>query len=229
MIFRQYLDPDSSTYCYVVGCKTSKEIAIVDSVKEQLPTYLNAIESQGWKVRYLVETHIHADHITASGLLKEKFPLAEVVMGDKSELKVPFKGVSEGNLLTLGSVQIEIMCTPGHTTESLSLLINGERLLTGDALLIGACGRTDFQKGSNEEQFLTLQKFAKLPPDILVFPGHDYKGRTVSTIREELLTNKTLQCKNVEELAAEVRSWNLQQPKRIHEAVPANLNCGLVL
>ena len=127
--------------------------------------------------------------------------------------------------LFLGSIEIQALASPGHTRESMCFLVDGNRLLTGDTLLIGSCGRTDFQAGDTRQMFESLQKMSHLPNETLVYPAHDYNGRRVSSIAEQKISNKLLKM-NFNELKAEIESWNLQPPKRIAESVPANLHCG---
>lgn len=225
-IFRQLFDPATSTYTYVVGDAQTKEVAIIDSVREQFSTYVELIEKEQWKVRYLVETHVHADHVTANNQLKNKFPNTEIVLHEKSNVICEVKKVKDGEVLKVGQKQLEFLYTPGHTSESMSVLFNKDRVLTGDTLLIGSCGRTDFQAGDNAAMFRSLKRLAALPPDTLVFPGHDYNGRTVSTIAEERATNKQMKHENLEAFAADLDSWKLPPPKRLAESVPANQRCG---
>jgi sulfur dioxygenase len=226
LIFRQLFDPASSTYTYVFCDPATKEVAIVDSVREWADHYLGLIRENDWQVRYLIETHIHADHITATRQLQRALPGAEIVMSGATAVQCPVTYVIDGHVGKVGGVSWRVFATPGHTPESLCLLVDDDRLLTGDTLLIGSCGRTDFQSGDTAAMFDSLQRLSRLPQETLVFPGHDYEQRRVSSIGEELQRNEELRIQTLEVFRADVDNWNLPPPARIEEAVPANLRCG---
>lgn len=226
IIFKQLFDPNTSTYTYIVGDKKTREVAIIDSVREHVETYVELIKAENWNLKYLLETHVHADHITGNNLLKNRFPSVEIVLHEKSNVECEITRVKDGDVLKVGEVSIEVLYTPGHTSESASFLIDNDRLLTGDTVLIGSCGRTDFQAGDNKAMFESLRRIAALPPDTLVYPGHDYNGRTVSTIAEERATNKQMKHTTLEAFTADLNSWNLPPPRRLAESVPANQRCG---
>jgi sulfur dioxygenase len=226
-IFRQLKDETSSTYTYIFGDAKAKDVAIVDSVHEKIETYVSLLKSNDWNLKYLIETHTHADHITAILRLKKYFPFAEVLLGQKSEAQYKVTRVKDKETKQIGQFQIQFFETPGHTIDSISILIEETRLLTGDCLFIGSCGRTDFQLGNNKEMFQSLNKIANLPNDVLIYPGHDYNNRFVSTVQEEKITNKVLKHTTIEDFEKDLNSWNLPPPKKIKESVPANLIGGM--
>lgn len=226
-IFRQLKDVTSSTFTYIVGDSKEKEVAIVDSVHENIETYLSFLKNNDWNLKYLIETHTHADHITAIMQLKKHYPFAEVLLGQKSQAQYKVTRVKDKELKSVGQYQIQFFETPGHTNDCISILVNGNRLLTGDCLFIGSCGRTDFQLGSNKEMFQSINWIANLPNDILIYPGHDYNNRFVSMVQEEKLTNKALKHTLFEDFEKDLNSWNLPPPKKIKESVPANLLGGI--
>ena len=224
LIFEQFFDPDTSTYTYLVGDNASKEAALIDTVKEHADLYFAKLDSLGLKLVYLLETHVHADHGTANSLLANRFPNAKIAVAH-SGVKCEHTPLTDGMLLRVGNIEIKTLFTPGHTSDSVTFLVDGHRLLTGDTLFINSCGRTDFQAGSAVDMYQSLKKLAALPADTLVYPGHDYNSRFVSSIREQLETNKLLKL-NEAEFCSELASWKLPPPKRIKESVPANLMCG---
>ena len=180
-----------------------------------------------WNLKYLIETHTHADHITAILQLKKQFPFAEVLVGKHSEVEYAATKVMDKEIKNLGSYPVQFYETPGHTLDSISILFDNSRLMTGDCLFIGSCGRTDFQQGSNKDMFTSLKKIIDFPEDTLIYPGHDYNSRFVSSIKEEKVLNKILQFSQYSDFEKELNSWNLPPPKKIKESVPANLLGGL--
>jgi len=225
ILFEQLLDEETSTYTYLIADQISKECALVDTVKEQISVYTSKISSLGFHLKYLLETHVHADHVTANGLLKENFPSAQIAVAH-SGVKCEHVLLKDGQILLVGNIEIQAIFTPGHTSDSVSFLVDKNRLLTGDTLFINSCGRTDFQAGDSKAMFHSLKKLSSFSPDTLIYPGHDYNGRWVSTVREQLGSNPLLRM-NEHELQAELASWKLPPPKKIRESVPANLNCGI--
>lgn len=225
LFFKQFIDPETSTYTYIIADPKTKDAAIVDSVKKHADTYIRFIKSNGLNLKYLLETHVHADHVTANSDLRKVFPTAEIAIHAKAAIGCPHISLIDGQKLHIGEVDIEVIYTPGHTSESCVFKVNQDRVLTGDTMLIDSCGRTDFQAGDSRSMFESLQRLSKLPSDTLVFPGHDYNGRWVSTIQEQLGKNKLLKM-SFEEFKTELDSWNLPPPKNIHFAVPGNQNCG---
>ncbi len=226
MVFEQLFDEASSTLTYIIGDAVSGEAAIFDPVEEQLERDMAALQRLGLKLKYTVETHAHADHITSAGVLRQR-------TGAKAA--APFNcGVTpadihleESSTLKLGAEIIRVLETPGHTAGSVCYLWR-DLVLTGDTLFIGGCGRADFQGGDAGELYDSItQKLFTLPDDTRVYPGHDYKGNRVSTIGAEKRTNPRLAGKSRAEFIALMGALNLPKPKLIDVAVPANRNLGL--
>ncbi|WP_186644997.1 MBL fold metallo-hydrolase [Fluviispira vulneris] len=228
LIFRQLTDKVSNTYTYIFGDSNTNEIAIVDSVHENTDEYLSLIKKNNWQLKYLIETHLHADHITAVNQLKNHFVNSVVLLSAKSEVQYKHQKVTERETLHIGNISMQFIETPGHTPDCISILVDSNRLLTGDCMFIGSCGRTDFQSGNNKDMYESLKKIITLPNDVLIYPGHDYKSRFVSTVQEEKITNKQLLHKSLNEFENDLNSWNLPPPKKIKESVPANLLGGLM-
>jgi glyoxylase-like metal-dependent hydrolase (beta-lactamase superfamily II) len=226
MIFRQLFEPVSSTYCYLLACPEAREAVLIDPVFEEVDRYAALLAELGLKLVCTLETHVHADHVTGAAALRDRFGNRCAVKGDVGVVGAD-EPLADGMVLGCGGLRIAVIATPGHTDSCVSFLV-GDRVFTGDALLIGGCGRTDFQQGSADRLYhsVTTRLFT-LPPDTLVFPAHDYKGRTVSTIREEMATNARLGAnRSLDEFRAIVAGLNLPYPKQIDRAVPANLRCG---
>jgi len=191
MFVRQLFDRDTSTYTYIVADEETKQAAIIDPVKEQLDRDSKLIEELGLRLKYVLETHVHADHVTSSGKLRDRFG-AQVVLQEASNAKCADILVKDGDVLKLGNQEIKVMHTPGHTDADATFQIEGA-VFTGDALLVRGCGRTDFQAGSNENLYRSInEKIFSLPEDTVIYPGHDYKGHTASTVREEKAYNPRL-------------------------------------
>ena len=227
LIFRQLREEETGTYTYVIGDKETKEIAIVDSVRDHLELYKNLIRTEGWILRYLLETHVHADHVTAAGPLQDLFPQSQIGVFAKSGVKGSLLPLEDGTELKVGNVTIKALHTPGHTKDDMTFWVNGDRLLTGDTMLINSCGRTDFQAGDSTLMHRSLARLMDFDPDTLVYPGHDYQGRFVSSIREQSKNNELLTL-GVEAFTAKLKGWNLPPPKRLKESVPSNLEAGRV-
>lgn len=229
-IFRQLFDRESCTYTYLIADAETREAALIDPVIDQVERDAQVIEELGLRLMLTFETHVHADHIAGSGVLRHRFGTRSV-MGAAAGADCADVMVEDGDQVTLGGLTIEARSTPGHTDGCVSYVWHeAQRVFTGDALLIRGCGRTDFQQGSSQTLFasVTTQLFS-LPDDYAVFPGHDYKGRTVSTIAEEKAHNPRLRSGTSEaQFVATMDALDLALPKHIHEAVPANLQCGLV-
>lgn len=225
MIFRQLFDSESCTYTYLIACSKTKTAAMIDPVKSHVDQYIELLAQLELKLLFAIDTHVHADHITAlKGLQRQTG--CTMVMGEHSKAKGDITYVKDREVLPLGEIAIEPIYTPGHTDDSYCFLVNNY-LFTGDTLLIRGTGRTDFQHGSSKQQFHSLfQKILMLPEDTLVYPGHDYQGYTMSTIGEEKKFNPRLQVKNQAEYTKLMAGLNLPKPKLINIAVPANLNCG---
>lgn len=229
MIFRQLFDPETSTYTYLLGCDQSLRALLIDPVASEVESYQSLIQSTGLTLVYTLETHVHADHISGSGLLREHLNSKSVVHRDSGALCADLL-VTDGVPLQLGSLEIRVLHTPGHTAGCVSYLMH-DRVFTGDSLLIGGCGRTDFQQGDPGRLYDSIHhKLFTLPPDTLVYPGHDYQGNTVSTIRQELHKNPRLGGgKSRQEFIAIMNGLDLPYPRHIDAAVPANLACGRAL
>jgi glyoxylase-like metal-dependent hydrolase (beta-lactamase superfamily II)/rhodanese-related sulfurtransferase len=226
MIFRQLFDSVSCTYSYLLASRRGGEALIIDPVLEKVDRYLQLVAELDLKLVKAVDTHIHADHITGLGALRDRTHCI-TVMGENAKVDVVSMRVTEGDKLTIEGLALDVLYTPGHTDDSYSFLTR-DRVFTGDTLLIRGTGRTDFQSGSARAQYESLfGKLLKLPEDTLVFPAHDYKGDTVSTIGEEKRCNPRLQVKSVDEYIDLMSKLKLANPKMMDVAVPANMRQGL--
>lgn len=227
MIFRQLFERDTSTYTYLVGDEASGEALLIDPVKEMTGVYVQLINELGLKLVYAVDTHVHADHVTALGSLRE-LTACVTMMGAQSKAACVSRTVSDGEIIRIGALSIKAIHTPGHTDDSYSFVMD-DRVFTGDTLLIRGTGRTDFQHGDAREQYDSIfNKLLMLPDETLVYPGHDYKGFSVSTIGEERRHNPRLQVPSVDAYVALMEGLNLPNPRYMDVAVPANLACGNV-
>ena len=229
MNIRQLFDPETSTYSYLLWDADSGEAALIDSVREQIDRDEQLLNDLKLKLKYLLETHIHADHVTGSGILRERFGeqvTAAVHRASGSDCADLL--LDDGDTLTLGEQTIRVLYTPGHTDTDVSFLVDGA-VFTGDALLIRGSGRTDFQSGDAGTAWDSITgKLFLLDENTVVYPGHDYNGLTVSTIGEEKASNPRLGGgRSREEYIAIMDGMDLPKPKRIDEAVPGNLQCGL--
>lgn len=226
MYFKQLKDQETSTYTYMLADLDSKEAVIIDPVKEHVDEYISILNAKGFTLKYSLDTHVHADHITGAGLLREKLG-AESVLGENTKASCVSKRVHDGEILQFGKYEIKVIYTPGHTPCHVAYLIE-DRVFTGDVLFIEGCGRTDFQGGSSEQLWHSVtEKLFKLPPDILIYPGHDYHMKRVSTIQQEIDLNPRFKDQTKESFMELMDNLNLPDPKKIHEAVPANEACGL--
>jgi sulfur dioxygenase len=226
MIFRQLFDSVSGTYTYLLASRRGGEALIIDPVLEKVDRYLQLIRELDVRLVKAVDTHLHADHITGLGALRDRTHCI-TVMGEQSKADVVSMRLAEGEKLSVEGVSLDVLYTPGHTDDSYSYRMR-DRVFTGDTLLIRGTGRTDFQNGDPRAQYDSIfNKLLKLPDDTLVFPAHDYKGETVSTIGEEKTFNPRLQVKSIDEYAALMNSLNLPNPKMMDVAVPANMKVGL--
>ncbi len=223
---RQQFDYESWTYTYLLIDTETNEAVQIDSVKEQVERDLEIISNLGIKVKYLLETHVHADHITGASDLRDKTG-AEVVYGVGAKVPCSDVDLADGETLRFGKYAVKALSTPGHTDGCTSYLIEN-MVFTGDALLIRGCGRTDFQQGSSESLYNNVtEKLFTLPDETLVYPAHDYKGRSVSSIGEEKKFNPRLgTAKTREEFYRIMDNLKLAKPKKIDASVPANMKCG---
>jgi len=225
MIFRQLFDSVSGTYTYLLASRHGGEALIIDPVLEKVDRYIQLVKELDLKLVKAVDTHLHADHITGLGALRDRTQCI-TVMGDMSKVDVVSMRLSEGDKLTIEGVALDVLYTPGHTDDSYSFLMR-DRVFTGDTLLIRGTGRTDFQNGDPRAQFDSIfNKLLKLPDETMVFPAHDYKGETVSTIGEEKAFNPRLQVKSLDQYVDLMNGLNLPNPKMMDVAVPANMRVG---
>jgi len=226
MIFRQLFDSVSGTYSYVLASRAGGEALILDPVLEKVDRYCQLLRELDLKLVKAVDTHLHADHVTGLGELRDRTHCM-TVMGDQTKADVVAMRVADGDKVTIEGLSLEVMYTPGHTDDSYSYLM-GDRVFTGDTLLIRGTGRTDFQNGSSRAQYESIfNRLLKLPDETMVFPAHDYKGDTVSTIGEEKRYNPRLQVRSVDEYIELMANLKLPNPKMMDVAVPANMRVGL--
>ena len=227
MIFRLLFDQVSGTYSYIMASRRGGEALIIDPVLEKVDRYLLLMRELDLKLVKAVDTHLHADHITGLGALRDRTHCI-TVMGEQSQVDVVSMRIAEGDTLTIEGICLDVMYTPGHTDDSYSFLM-ADRVFTGDTLLIRGTGRTDFQHGDPRAQYDSLfNKLLKLPDETQVFPAHDYKGDTVSTIGEEKRFNPRLQVKSIDDYVHLMNNLNLANPKMMDVAVPANMRQGLI-
>jgi sulfur dioxygenase len=226
MIFRQLFDSTSGTYTYLLASRHGGEALIIDPVLEKVERYLQLVRELDLKLVKAVDTHLHADHVTGLGALRDRTHCI-TVMGEQTHADVVSMRVTEGDRIDIEGLSLDVLYTPGHTDDSYSYLL-GERVFTGDTLLIRGTGRTDFQNGNARAQYDSIfNKLLKLPNETLVYPAHDYKGDTVSTIGEEKLFNPRLKVKSVDEYVDLMNNLKLPNPKMMDVAVPANMHVGL--
>ena len=226
MIFRQLFDSVSGTYSYVLASRAGGEALILDPVLEKVDRYCQLLRELDLRLVKAVDTHLHADHITGLGELRDRTHCV-TIMGEQSKADVVAMRVADGDKVMIEGLSLDVMYTPGHTDDSYSYLM-GDRVFTGDTLLIRGTGRTDFQNGSARAQYDSIfGRLLKLPDETMVFPAHDYKGDTVSTIGEEKRFNPRLQVRSVDEYVELMNNLNLPNPKMMDVAVPANMQVGL--
>jgi len=224
MIFRQLFDQETWTYTYLIADEATREAALIDPVLEQVERDLRMVSELGLKLTRVLETHVHADHVTGAGKLREL--TGARVAASPSGAPCVDEQVKDGDVLALGGLRVEVIATPGHTDDSLSFRV-GNKLFTGDALLIRSCGRTDFQNGNAGQLYDTITgKLFTLPEETEVYPGHDYAGLTMSTIGEEKRHNPRLAGRSREWFIEFMNSRKLAPPKKLDIAVPANRACG---
>ena len=226
MIFRQLFDSVSGTYSYLLASRAGGEALILDPVLEKADRYCQLLRELDLRLVKAVDTHLHADHVTGLGELRDRTQCI-TIMGEQSKADVVSMRVSDGDKVMIEGLSLDVMYTPGHTDDSYSYLM-GDRVFTGDTLLIRGTGRTDFQNGSSRAQYESIfNRLLKLPDETMVFPAHDYKGDTVSTIGEERRYNPRLQVRSVDEYIELMANLKLPNPKMMDVAVPANMHVGL--
>ena len=228
MIFRQLFDNVSSTYTYIVASRKGGEALIIDPVLENVERYIRLMEELDLKLVKVIDTHIHADHISGMAELRDRTNCISI-MGDATPSDVVSMQVKDNDEVTIEGVKLKALHTPGHTNDSFSYLMN-DRIFSGDTLLIRGTGRTDFQNGDPYDAYNSIfERLLKLPEETLLYPAHDYKGDTVSTIGEEKKFNPRLQVTSAEEYANIMNNLKLPDPKMMDIAVPGNLQLGIDL
>ena len=231
MLFRQLIEPDSSTYTYLIACQDTGKTALIDPVLDTVERDLSLLNELGLELDYTLDTHVHADHLTGARRLKE-LTGSRIVGPAIDQLPCTDIGVKEGEAFRLGNIEIHPLFTPGHTDHHHAYLIdNGTHklLFSGDALLIEACGRTDFQSGDAASLYRSIHdKFFTLPDETLVYPAHDYEGRQITTIGQEKNRNPRVgNNKSLEEFVEIMDNMDLPYPRKIDFAVPGNEQCGM--
>ena len=226
MIFRQLFEPVSCTYSYLLASRPGGEALIIDPVLDKVDRYLQLVRDLDLRLVKAVDTHLHADHITGLGALRDKTHCI-TVMGEQTKADVVSMRLGDGDRLTIEGLSLDAIYTPGHTDDSYSFVMP-DRVFTGDTLLIRGTGRTDFQNGDAHQEYASIfGRLLKLPDATLVYPAHDYKGDTVSTIGEEKAHNPRLQVKSADEYVTLMNNLKLPNPKMMDVAVPANMKVGL--
>lgn len=226
MIFRQLFDSVSGTYSYILASRSGGEALIIDPVLDKVERYCQLLRELDLRLVKAVDTHLHADHVTGLGALRDRTHCV-TIMGEQTKADVVAMRVTEGDRIRIEGVSLDVMYTPGHTDDSYSFLM-GDRVFTGDTLLIRGTGRTDFQNGDSRAQYESIfNRLLRLPDDTLVYPAHDYKGDTVSTIGEERRYNPRLQVASVDDYVALMANLKLPTPTMMDVAVPANMRVGL--
>lgn len=229
MILRQLFDQQTWTYTYLLADEGSREAVLIDPVIEKMMLYRQLLDELRLNIVYAVDTHVHADHITALGTLREEYG-CQTVHGTGSQAACVSRYISDGELLEFGTMNLKALATPGHTDDSYCFLFERNEaslLFTGDTLLIRGTGRTDFQNGDAGNQYDSIcEKLLSLPDETVVYPGHDYRGMTMSTIGEERAHNPRLQVPDRNAYIELMASLKLPNPRFMDVAVPANLQCG---
>lgn len=231
MLFRQLFDVETSTYTYLIADEKTGQAALVDPVIEQVERDYKLLQELNLTLLFCLETHVHADHITGTGKLRE-LTNCEGIVPAHANIACANRFIQDGEILELGGVKIQTIATPGHTDSHNAYLVISDShpekfLLTGDSLFIRGCGRTDFQSGDPAVMYHSItQKLFTLPDNTWVYPGHDYRGHAVSTIGEEKQNNPRLVGQTIASFIEIMNNLNLPDPKKIMEAVPANQQCG---
>jgi len=228
VIFQQLFDAPTGTFTYILGCSDTMEAVLIDPVLEQKSRDLSVLEELGLKLKYVVNTHAHADHVTSGGEIRKLKPEIRTVISKASGANADIH-VQHGDKVKFGGLELVALATPGHTAGCITWLLKGSpsMVFTGDTLLIRGCGRTDFQEGNAGTLYDSVHsQIFSLSGETLVYPGHDYKGRNVSTVDEERRYNPRL-TKSKEEFVKLMSELQLPYPKRIDYAVPMNMACGV--
>ena len=225
MIFKQLFDTKSSTYTYLISSGKGREALIIDPVKENVGDYIKLLKELDLKLVKVIDTHIHADHVTGASKLKD-ITKCSTIMGAHSPAETVEIKVKDDEYINLDNLKIRAMYTPGHTSDSYSFLMDNY-LFYGDTLLINGTGRTDFQNGSSKDAYNSIfNRLLKLPEETLLYPAHDYKGQKVSTIGKEKKNNPRLQVGSVDEYIVIMNNLNLKKPTEIETNVSRNINLG---
>ena len=225
MIFKQVFDQKSSTYTYIIASAEGREALIIDPVLENVEDYIKLLTELNLKLVKVIDTHIHADHVTGAGKLRDKTQCV-TIMGEHTPTDAVEIKVKDEEIIKLDQLKIKALYTPGHTSDSFSFLMDNY-LFSGDTLLINGTGRTDFQNGNSKDAYNSLfNRLLKLPDETLVYPAHDYKGEKVSSIGKEKKFNPRLQVNNVEEYIEIMNNLNLKKPISIDENITRNLKLG---
>ena len=226
MIFKQLFDTKSSTYTYIISSGQGREALIIDPVIENVIEYINVLKELDLKLVKVIDTHIHADHITGASTLRDQTKCI-TIMGEQTPAETVEIKVKDEEIIKLDKLKIKALYTPGHTSDSYSFLMD-KYLFSGDTLLINGTGRTDFQNGNSRDAYNSLfNKLLKLPDETLLYPAHDYKGETVSTIGKEKKLNPRLQVRNAEEYVEIMKNLNLKKPTKIDFNIASNLKLGV--
>ena len=225
MIFKQLFDKTSFTYTYLIASKKGREALIIDPVLDNVEQYIILLKELDLKLVKVIDTHIHADHVTGASKLKEQTDCS-TIMGDQTPADAVEIKVKDEEIIKLDQLELKALHTPGHTSDSFSFIMNNH-LFSGDTLLINGTGRTDFQNGSSKDAYNSIfNRLLKLPEETLLYPAHDYKGEKVSTIGKEKKFNPRLQVKNVDEYIEIMNNLNLKKPTKIDFNVASNIKLG---
>ena len=227
MIFKQVFDKKSSTFTYLIASSEGREALIIDPVIENVDNYIQLLNELDLKLVKVIDTHIHADHVTGASKLKDKTKCI-TIMGDHTPADSVEIKVKDGELIKLDQLELRAIYTPGHTSDSFSFLMNNY-LFSGDTLLINGTGRTDFQNGNAKDAYDSIfNKLLKLPDETLLYPAHDYKGENISTIGKEKKINPRLQVENVNQYIEIMNNLNLQKPASLDFNISSNLKLGAI-
>ena len=225
MFFRQLFDDVTSTFTYIIGSRINGEALIIDPVLENVDEYIKVLNEMKLNLVKVIDTHIHADHVTGASKLKNKTKCI-TIMGENTSADTVEVKVKDEEIISIEEIKIKTIYTPGHTSDSYSFLMN-DRVFSGDTLLINGTGRTDFQNGNAEESYNSIFNcLLKLPEEILLYPAHDYNGKNVSSIGQEKKFNPRLQVKNINEYLDIMNNLNLKKPKNMETIVSRNLKLG---